>query len=31
MPGARPDRMIEATAGGVRYKIYKWTTPLKDS
>jgi SAM-dependent methyltransferase len=31
MPGAKPDRMIEATAGGVRYKIYKWVTPLKDS
>ena len=31
MPGAKPDRMIEATAGGVRYKIYKWTVPLKDS
>jgi SAM-dependent methyltransferase len=31
MPGARPDRVIEAAAGGVRYKIYKWTVPLKDS
>ena len=31
MPGAKPDRMIEATAAGVRYKIYKWVVPLKDS
>jgi SAM-dependent methyltransferase len=31
MPGATPDRMIEAAAGGVRYKIYKWTTPLKQN
>jgi len=31
MPGARPDRVVEGTAAGARYKIYKWVTPLKDS
>jgi SAM-dependent methyltransferase len=31
MPGAKPERVIEASAGGVRYKIYKWTTPLRGS
>ena len=30
MPGARPERVVEGTAAGARYKIFKWVVPLKD-
>jgi SAM-dependent methyltransferase len=31
MPGARPDKVVEGTAAGARYKIFKWVTPLAGS